>query len=154
MDLIHAAKRIFDLLTYSYQIQSLFISRELRDFFIKSHSNYIKFWDCPSRKKWTLHNLVDKETKEFNLIPIFSCKFSWDFERKHECNEILNNWSMTFQASDAKGQHFLELLDEDLKPIEPSCAKEGLWLKFFRHSNSLCARASRVIVNYAPIGEY
>ena len=61
---------------------------------------------------------------------------------------------MTFQASDAKGWHFLELLDDNLKPIELSYAKGGLWLKNFGHSNSLCARASRAIVNHAPIGEY
>jgi len=45
---------------------------------------------------------------------MFSCKSSWDFDRKRECNEIINNWRMTFQALDAKGQHFLELLDDDL----------------------------------------
>ena len=61
---------------------------------------------------------------------------------------------MTFQTSDAKEQHFLELLDEDLNPIKPLYAKGGPWLKFFRHSNSLCARASRAIVNHTPIGEY
>ena len=61
---------------------------------------------------------------------------------------------MQFQASDDKGHHFLELLDDDLNPIELSIAKEGPWLKYFGHSNLLCARASRTIVNHAPIGEY
>ena len=61
---------------------------------------------------------------------------------------------MLFQASDDKGQHFLELLDNDLNPIELSIAKGGLWLKFFEHSNLLCTRASRAIVNHAPIGKY
>jgi len=61
---------------------------------------------------------------------------------------------MILQALDSKGQHFLELLDEDLKPIELLSSKGGLWLKFFRHSNLLCARASRTIVNHAPIGKY
>ena len=85
---------------------------------------------------------------------MFPCKSSWDFDRKHECNKIINKWKMTFQALDAKGWHFLELLDDNLKPIELSYAKGGLWLKTFGHSNPLCARASRVIVNHAPIGEY
>jgi len=61
---------------------------------------------------------------------------------------------MIFQASDVKEQNFLNLLNDDLKPIELSNSKEGPWLKFFRHSNSLCARASRAIVNHASIGEY
>jgi len=33
---------------------------------------------------------------------------------------------MIFQASDSKGQHFLELLDENLKPVEPLYSKGGL----------------------------
>ena len=56
--------------------------------------------------------------------------------------------------SDKKGQHFLELLDDNNIPLELSYSKDGTWLKYFRHSNSLCARALRVIVNYAPIGKY
>ena len=92
--------------------------------------------------------------KKFNLVPNFLCKSSWDFSRKNKCDAILNNWKMTFQASDGKGQHFLELLNENLKPIEPLYSKGGLWLKFFRHSNSLCTRALRAIVNHASTGEY
>ena len=37
---------------------------------------------------------------------------------------------MTFQTSNAKGRQFLELLDNDLHPIEPSYSKGGLWLNF------------------------
>ena len=61
---------------------------------------------------------------------------------------------MQFQASDDKGHHFLELLDDNSNHIEPSIAKDRPWLKYFRHSNSLCVKASRVIVNHTPIGEY
>jgi len=61
---------------------------------------------------------------------------------------------MTFQALNSKGQHFLELLNKDLKPIKLSYSKGELWLKFFRHSNLLCTRALRAIVNHAPIDEY
>jgi len=48
---------------------------------------------------------------------------------------------MMFQALNTKGRQFLELSDDDLQPI-------------INHSNSLCARASRAIVNHASIGEY
>jgi len=92
--------------------------------------------------------------KKFNLVFIFSCKSLWDFNRKNECDKVLNNWKMTFQASDTKGRQFLELLNNNLNSIEPSYSKGGSWLKFLSHSNSLCARASRAIINYAPIGEY
>ena len=61
---------------------------------------------------------------------------------------------MTFQASEGKGKHFLDLLDNDLNPIEPSYAKGGLWLQMFGHSNLLCACTTRAITNHAPIREY
>ena len=59
-----------------------------------------------------------------------------------------------FQASDLKGNQFLDLLDDDNNTIKPSYIKGGLWLKMFGHSNSLCAHATRAIMNHAPTGEY
>jgi len=61
---------------------------------------------------------------------------------------------MSFQVSDLKGRNFLELLNDDSNPLKPSAIKGGFWLQYFGHSNSLCTRATRAIVNYAPIGEY
>ena len=98
--------------------------------------------------------MVDKETKLFNPIPLFPCKSSGDFSKKNECDVLANRWRMIFQASDMKGKHFLDLLDNDENIIELSYIKGGPWLKHFGHSNSLCARALRVITNHAPIGEY
>jgi len=61
---------------------------------------------------------------------------------------------MTFQASDDRGYHFLDLLDKDSNSLEPSTANSGLWLKQFGHSNSLCTRATRAIVNHTLIDKY
>ena len=61
---------------------------------------------------------------------------------------------MTFQVSDLKGNHFLDLVDGDNNLLEPSYIRGGPWLQNFSHSNSLCARASRAITNHVPIGEY
>ena len=61
---------------------------------------------------------------------------------------------MTFQASDGKGKHFLDLLDDNFDTIEPAYTNGGLWLQVFSHSNLLCAQATRAITNHAPIGEY
>jgi len=61
---------------------------------------------------------------------------------------------MTFQASDLKGWHFLNLYNDDNNPIEPSYVKGGLWLKYFGHYSSLYARVMKVIMNHVPIGEY
>ena len=98
--------------------------------------------------------MVDKETKTFNLNPLYPYKSSWDFSKKCKSKDILKVWKITFQASDLKGNQFLDLLDDNNNIIEPSYVKGGLWLKVFGHSNSLCVYATRVITNHAPIGEY
>ena len=61
---------------------------------------------------------------------------------------------MIFQASDQKGRQFLELVDNKDNPIKPLYINRGSWLKFLDHSNSLCVRTTRAIINYALIGEY
>ena len=78
----------------------------------------------------------------------------WNFSKKSEFNDILMRWKMNFQASDKKEQQFLGLLDNNNKSLEPSYSKDSFWLKYFGHSNLLCVRATRAIVNYASIGEY
>ena len=61
---------------------------------------------------------------------------------------------MTFQASDNKERHFLNLLDDEFNPIELSYSKRESWIKFFSYSNSLCIKAMRAITNHTPIEEY
>ena len=61
---------------------------------------------------------------------------------------------MSFQAADFKEKNFLELLDNNLNPIEPLTIKDGFWLQQFNHSNSLYARATKAIINHTPISEY
>jgi len=39
---------------------------------------------------------------------------------------------MSFQASDYKGRQFLELLNSDLNPLEPSTKNGGLWLCYMQ----------------------
>jgi len=61
---------------------------------------------------------------------------------------------MTFQASDLKENHFLNLLDNKYLPVNHTYMKGSPWFKHIGHSNSLCARATRVTTNHASIGEY
>jgi len=114
----------------------------------------IKFWKCPSYSNWPLHKAVNNETKSFISIPLFSCKLSWDFSKKRECDDIANRWRIIFQVSDLKGKHFLDLIDNDNNNIKLLYIKGGSWLKFFGYSNSLYARALREITNHTPISEY
>jgi len=153
-DSIHVAKKIFDSLSHPLQIHAMAILKELRHFFSRNSSNSIEFWKSPSCFNWHLHKAVDHESKSFNPTYIFPCKMSWDFSRKSECDDILHNWKMTFQASDGKGNHFLNLLNVNFNFIDPFYTKGGPWLQSFGHLNSLCVHATRAITNHAPIGEY
>jgi len=151
---IHIAKKIFDPSSHLFQSQSMAILGDLHQFFSRDPNNSIEFWECPSRLDWHLHKAVDLETKAFNPTPVYPCKTSWDYSKKTECDDILNIWKMMFQASDGKGNQFLDLLDDNSCVIEPSYVKGGPWLQLFGHSNSLCVRMTRAITNHAPIGEY
>ena len=151
---LHAARRIFNFSVHPYQIYSAMISQELREFFSKDAYNHIKFRDCSTKQQWLLHYSVDKETKNMVFILLFPYKSSWDFCRKSKCDLILSQWRMLFQVADSKGEFFLDLLNDNLNPIELSNTKGSLWLQHFSYSNMLCARASQAITNYAPIGEY
>ena len=153
-DSIHAAKKIFDSNSHPYQLHSIAILCKLQEFFNSNPDNTIEFWECPSRLKWRFHRDVNKYSKSFYPASSYPCKTSWDFCKKTDSNDIIKQWKMTFQASDSKGNHFLDLLDNDLNPIEPLNIKGRPWLQSFGHSNSLCARATRVITNHVPIGEY
>ena len=92
--------------------------------------------------------------KKFKLSPLFPCNNSQNFNKKEEYNNIIENWQITFQASDLKDNHFLDLLNNKLYIIESLYIKENLCIKYFGHSNLLYARATRVITNYTSIGEY
>ena len=61
---------------------------------------------------------------------------------------------MTFQASDDKECLFLGLVDDKNNPLKLSYAKGRIWLRHFSHSNLLCARALRAIVNYVLTGKH
>jgi len=104
-DSLHTTYRIFDLSVHLYQIQLSVISRELREFFNKSCFNSIEFCDCSSSNHWSFHVTMNKETKNFNISPLFSCKSSWNFDRNKEYDNIINTWKITFQASNVKGSN-------------------------------------------------
>ena len=78
----------------------------------------------------------------------------WDFCHKEEYNSLVNLWKIYFQATDWKGQQFLDLTDDKGAIIEPTYTKGGTWLKNFQNSLSLYAWATQMITNYASTGEY
>ena len=61
---------------------------------------------------------------------------------------------MSSQKLDLKRRNFLELLNNELNPLELSAIKDSPWLQHFSHSNLLYARATQVIINHTSISEY
>ena len=55
--------------------------------------------------------------------------------------------------SDFKRKEFSGVTWQQSQPIELLATRDGPWLQQFSHSNLLCARTTRAIINYAPIGE-
>jgi len=75
-DSLHVTRKIFDFSTHPYQMYSVAISSELREFFSRDSQNCIKFWDCPSKLQWALHHAVDQDTKSMTSVLFFPCKSS------------------------------------------------------------------------------
>jgi len=118
-DAIHGAQKLFDASLHPYQTLVIPIMEKIHNFFFSSPDN-ITIWHCPSNYKWKPHKDVDKEVKQSRVVPIFPSKESWDLSRKSECEDLLNYWKMSFQASDKKGHFFLDLDNDDKgNPIVP-----------------------------------
>ena len=136
-DSIHVTRKIFDSSSHLFQKHAAIILNNLREFFSHYQKNLIKFWKCLSQCKWNSYKIIDAETKAFNLTLLLPNKYSCDFSKKYECDNIINKWKMTFQVSDMKGRHFLELIDSNNNILEPSYSKGSTWLKHFGYSNML-----------------
>ena len=125
---IHSAKLIFNSLLHPLQSHLAAILSKLRLFFNKSQNNSIEFWECSSHLKWRFHKDVDKDSKSFKPTFFFSYKTSWGFCKKTDSNDIIKQWKMCFQASDGKGNNFMDLSDNNFNIIESLYIKRGLWL--------------------------
>ena len=80
-DTLHMVQKDFDSTIHSYQLQLIVISKDLGLFLKKYLSNTIEFWNCSSDKEWPLHLSMNNDMKKFNLILLFPCKNSWDFNK-------------------------------------------------------------------------
>ena len=89
-DSIHAMKKIFDSNLHPYRTHIMAILSELCQFFNINQKNSIEFWECSSHLKWRFYQDVNKDSKLFNPTPSFSCKISWDYCKKIDSNNIIN----------------------------------------------------------------
>jgi len=70
--------------------------------------------------------VVDSETRKYQQNPSFLWRTLWDFSKKKECDNIVNEWKMIFQALDDKGRNFLDLVDDENNPLELSYSKGSI----------------------------
>ena len=87
---IHTMKKIFNSKSHLYQSHTSAILNELHCFFNINQENSIEFWECPSHLKWRFHHEVNKDSKSFNPTPSFPCKISWDYCKKIDSDDIIN----------------------------------------------------------------
>jgi len=79
---------------------------------------------------------------------------SLDVLRSKSAAACLDAWRTSFVCPLSQGCHFLPLKGGIKNLLQPSYAKGRGWLSFIGESVTLCARATRAILNHAPIREF
>ena len=136
------------------QAHSLAVCSALRLFFSQGHGYRIDFWDCLSKAEWSLHQLVHNNVTNTRVSAGPHPATSIDFLCSKSVISCLDTWRTSFNRPTIQGQHFLPLRDRNRRFLQPSNSKGGSWLPHIGQSVTLCARATRAILNHAPIGEY
>ena len=138
----------------SRQPRSGLVQNALRLFFCSGSSHRIEFWDCPSKAEWSLHQLVHNDVTNTRVSAGPHPATSIDFLHSKSVISCLDTWRTLFNHPTVQGRHFLLLRDRNQRFLQPSYSKGGSWLPHIGQSVTLCARATRAILNHAPIGEY
>jgi len=153
-DSLTAARRVVDISVYSGQAHSLAIVQALRGFFTNRPDRSIHFWDCPSKAQWSLHFLAHEDATSTKIAAGHYPATLLDALRSKSAAAYLDVWRTSFARPSSQGRHFLPLKGGIKNLLQPSYAKGGGWLPFIGESVTLCARATRAILNHAPIGEF
>jgi len=148
------ARRAVDALVHLGQAYSLSIVCALREFFTQHPDTSIDFWDCPSKAQWSLHHLVHEDITNTRIATGCYPATSLDALHSKSTTSCLDAWRSSFSHPSFQGRHFLSLKGGNRKSLQPSYTKGGSWLSFIAESVTLCARTTRAILNYAPIGEF
>ena len=151
-DSLGSARWAVDPSVYPGQAHSLAVCSALRLFFSQGHGYRIDFWDCPT--EWSLHQLVHNDVTNTRVAAGWSPATSINFLCSKSITSCLDNWKTLFNCLTIQGQHFLPLRDRNRQFLQPSYSKGGSWLPHIGQLVTLCARATRAILNHAPIGEY
>ena len=77
-----------------------------------------------------------------------------DFLCSKSVISCIDTWRTSFNHPTIQGWHFLSLRDRNQRFLQPSYSKDGSWLPYIGQLVTLCARATRAILNHVPIEEY
>ena len=153
-DSLSSARRSVDPSVHSGQAHSLAGCSVLRSFLCSGSSHRIEFWDCLSNAEWSLHQMVHNDVTNTRVAAGLHPATSLDALRSKSVLSCLDAWRTAFNCLTVQGRHFLTLKGKNCKPLQPSYSKGGSWLTHIGQPVTLYARATRAILNHAPIGEY
>ena len=126
-------------------------------------SNFISYLERLTPKQQVIiKSLIIDMDNRFNKVFLFFSSFNYKFSPGNKLIDISPNY-FSFYTLNRKSDnniksHLLKLNDLILQVLSDSqlviIVTSGLQLKVFGYSNLLCARATRVIVNYASVNKY
>ena len=114
----------------------------------------LHFWDSPSNARWFIHAEVHNEATRTRCPVQEQMQTSYDALSQENSKKRLEEWITDFSRGDTRDRHFLATKKDKQNEACPTYTKGGTWLSLLGHSITLCARATRAILNHAPIGEY
>jgi hypothetical protein len=157
-DSVEAIKLVFDPSAHSYQMASLTASNTasawIHSGMLAGIRRTITLVHCPKQCKWDPHSGVHDSLASQELAVPLPTTCSFDVARSLAASKQVDRWHQLATGPRAfKGAQFLPLTSKG-KPVQPSTKNGGPWIDNFGESPPLMARATRVILNHAPIGAY
>ena len=88
-DSISAASKVLESKVNPLQNIVIPVAYAIKLYLTRDSRNRIHFWYHPSKAEWPRHKLVDDQVKASTNAPELSCKNLHLFNRKRECDDIL-----------------------------------------------------------------
>ena len=108
-----SARQAVDPSVHSGQVYSLAVCSALRSSFSQGYDYRIDFWDCSSKAKWSLHQLVHNDMTNTRISAGLHPATSIDFLHSKSVISCLDTWRTSFNHPTIQGRHFLSLRDRN-----------------------------------------
>ena len=140
-------REVIDTSIHSRQQHSIAMARALRSHFTANLDGSLHFWNCSTGAKWFIHgkgwgNQFSDRGANTRVI--------WRHLPEQQQRQNVGVDEGITEGSN-RGRNFLITYIHKRMPALPTYTKGGTWMS---HSVTLCARALRIILGHAPVGEY